>query len=1167
MIIGAASAAPNNSTHNSTIQLNTTNTTVTIQNSTETLPDPQIWRNGAYNATYATLAEAINNTQNNDTILLENGGTFTPIGHGFTISKNLTFNVINNGKAYINGTKTTLTGPMFIISTGITVNIINIVFTNAPNTAILNNGTLTLTNCTFQNNEGSAILNNVNLTAKNCTFNSNDGNGGNGGAINNGGTSTLEHCIFLDNSASADASGGAIENGANTLTVENCTFTDNWAYAGGAIANIGNLNITANSTFKGNNAVIGGVIYNDGTLNITSSSFNNNYADNLGEVNYSNGGGIYNTGNMNVTGSNFISNNAIYGGAIDNKAGTSTINNSTFTDNTATPENGANATPEGGAIYNDDTGSLTVKNSTFTGNNATGNGGAINNDNSGDTLNVYYSTFNGNTANYGGAIDNDYTLSVTGCNFTNNKATKYGGAIGNDGTLTVTGSKFTNSTALDGGAISSGKILTVNNSTFNGNKATDSTTGYGGGAIFNTGTLTINGISTFTNNTVTNGHGSGGSINNYIGGNLTLNGSTFNGNTASDFGGAIENQGNSTLNSSNFTGNTAFDGGAIYNTGNLTITGITFTGNTVTDYSGGGGAIYNYGGVLNVTGCTFNRNNATAGFGGAILNYPECTLNVTNSTFNGNHALYGGAIENSLDCTLNITGSTFIGNNASDDGGAIDNSQYGNILINFSRIIGNTASSGNAISNFGGTVNASLNWWGSNANPSSQVFGNVTVTPWFVLTVTANPSIIQNNDNSTIKVDLQHDSNGIIHDPANGQIPDGIPMTFHTTLGSISNISPTINVSAQSTLNSGSKAGLAIVSVTVDNQIVNTNVLVLDTIPPTASANPAGGVFNFTQNVTLSMSEPGTIYYTTNGSTPTFNSNRYLSPIPIITNTKLEFFAMDLAGNTSPFYNDNYTILTVSANPVGGVFNSTRNVTLSMTEKGTIYYTTNGSTPTISSSQYTTPISIASTTTLKFFAKDLTGYTSLVYTNIYTILTVSANPASGVFNSTRNVTLSMSEPGTIYYTINGSTPTFNSNRYLNPIPISTTTTLKFFAIDLTGITSIVYTDNYTVSPKVTLTNPVNNTVNIPINQIFTLNFTEPITAGSAYANIVLKNSSGTVIPINKSINGNVLSITLSSGTYTKGVTYNLTLPVNSVKDLADNQLNTAYSVIFTITKT
>ncbi|HDU1185817.1 TPA: chitobiase/beta-hexosaminidase C-terminal domain-containing protein, partial [Listeria monocytogenes] len=80
---------------------------------------------------------------------------------------------------------------------------------------------------------------------------------------------------------------------------------------------------------------------------------------------------------------------------------------------------------------------------------------------------------------------------------------------------------------------------------------------------------------------------------------------------------------------------------------------------------------------------------------------------------------------------------------------------------------------------------------------------------------------------------------------------------------------------------------------------------------------------------------------------------------------------------------------------------------------------------------------------------------------------VTVSPAGGTFNSAQSVTLSANEPATIYYTLNGSTPTTSSSVYSTAISISAATTLKYFAMDPAGNTSAVQTQTYTISSGTT----------------------------------------------------------------------------------------------------
>ncbi len=107
----------------------------------------------------------------------------------------------------------------------------------------------------------------------------------------------------------------------------------------------------------------------------------------------------------------------------------------------------------------------------------------------------------------GGGINNSGTLTVSNSTFSSNTATGAGGSGGgiyNAGTLIVTNSTLSGNTVLDGfgGAISNSGILTVTNSTFSGNTAPSGT----GGGIYNSFTLTVSN-STFSGNTAAFGPG------------------------------------------------------------------------------------------------------------------------------------------------------------------------------------------------------------------------------------------------------------------------------------------------------------------------------------------------------------------------------------------------------------------------------------------------------------------------------------------------------------------------------------------------------------------------------------------------------------------------------------------------------------------------------------
>jgi hypothetical protein len=249
----------------------------------------------------------------------------------------------------------------------------------------------------------------------------------------------------------------------------------------------------------------------------------------------------------------------------------------------------------GGAIANDDGGTLLVSGCSFTGDRA-GYGGAISNggDEGTGRLIVTGSTFYNDEAEYGGAIANAQggggTASVTGSIFGHDSAVGggAGGAVvngdgnlfdsgsgfaANDGALAVTTSQFLYDSASAGGAIASGYqgfgTLAVTGSTFSSNDAT-----YGAGGAIDDGDQGGTGTASVTSSTfLGNSGGEGGAIGAGdfgSGAALRVSSSTFVGNVGGSGGaiGILGQSGNPKVNSlvvyaSSLVGNTASDGTAI----------------------------------------------------------------------------------------------------------------------------------------------------------------------------------------------------------------------------------------------------------------------------------------------------------------------------------------------------------------------------------------------------------------------------------------------------------------------------------------------------------------------------------------------------------------------------------------------------------------------------
>ncbi|MEY4927314.1 MAG: hypothetical protein RI894_1750, partial [Bacteroidota bacterium] len=172
----------------------------------------------------------------------------------------------------------------------------------------------------------------------------------------------------------------------------------------------------------------------------------------------------------------------------------------------------------------------------------------------------------------------------------------------------------------------------------------------------------------------------------------------------------------------------------------------------------------------------------------------------------------------------------------------------------------------------------------------------------------------------------------------------------------------------------------------------------------------------------------------------------------------------------------------VTVNPAGGTFVGSKTVTISATDASgttpTIYYTLDGTTPSTSSTSAvgTTTMTIASTKTLKVFAKNTANVSSAVQTFVFTITpndvtppVLSVNPPGPYTGAATTVALSATDDSgvvpTIYYTIDGSTPTLLSASGASPITlnVATTKTIKAFARDNANNVSASQSHTYTIS--------------------------------------------------------------------------------------------------------
>ncbi len=103
----------------------------------------------------------------------------------------------------------------------------------------------------------------------------------------------------------------------------------------------------------------------------------------------------------------------------------------------------------------------------------------------------------------------------------------------------------------------------------------------------------------------------------------------------------------------------------------------------------------------------------------------------------------------------------------------------------------------------------------------------------------------------------------------------------------------------------------------------------------------------------------------------------------------------------------------------------------------------------------------------------------------------------------------------------------------------------------------------TIAPSITSVDPTNGSINVAINKVIKITFSEAIKAGTAYNSITITNNGAVVSSITKSISGNVLTLT-NSANYAIGTNSLINLPANSITDLAGNNI-TAFTSNFTTT--
>jgi hypothetical protein len=218
---------------------------------------------------------------------------------------------------------------------------------------------------------------------------------------------------------------------------------------------------------------------------------------------------------------------------------------------------------------------------------------------------------------------------------------------------------------------------------------------------------------------------------------------------------------------------------------------------------------------------------------------------------------------------------------------------------------------------------------------------------------------------------------------------------------------------------------------------------------------PQGAVTNGTIISITTATPNATIYYTTNGSIPTTGSLLYSGPLTFHTNIQLMALGVESGYNNSSVASANFTLAQVATpvfNPSSGPITSGTVLSISCPTPGaTVYYTTNGTTPTTNSIVYSGPIIIQGGTRVRAVGILENYADSAIKDVLFDLLKVATPIFDPPQGPTKTITITCATSNVVVrYTLDGSDPTTNSPVYSSPIVLNalTTVTARGFRGDL-----------------------------------------------------------------------------------------------------------------------
>ncbi len=186
------------------------------------------------------------------------------------------------------------------------------------------------------------------------------------------------------------------------------------------------------------------------------------------------------------------------------------------------------------------------------------------------------------------------------------------------------------------------------------------------------------------------------------------------------------------------------------------------------------------------------------------------------------------------------------------------------------------------------------------------------------------------------------------------------------------------------------------------------------------------------------------IYYTVDGTTPDINSTLYTDSISLDQDCEVKAIAIRNLWNDSEITTYTFSLSAVTAATPLITHNNNKILIETPTAGAVIYYTTDGSTPTTTSTVYADSIIVTSNCTIKAIA---TG-TNLNPSEIasYEVDWFKVGNVEFTLHELRLFMTAVPDTAAIYYTTDGSAPSVLSTRYTEPVPLTTSCDVRAIAM-------------------------------------------------------------------------------------------------------------------------